>query len=61
VQSGARAQHELASEDLAPMEKVRLEALASDGRRAQQELAQSNLRLVVSWANATPAAAACLA
>jgi RNA polymerase primary sigma factor len=50
VQNGARAQEALASGDLSPEQKAQMEALATDGRRAQQELAQSNLRLVVSWA-----------
>ena len=50
VQNGARAQKKLASGDLSPDERAQMEALARDGRRARQELAQSNLRLVVSWA-----------
>ena len=44
------AEKKLASADVSPKEHATLEALIEDGERAKQELAQANLRLVVSWA-----------
>jgi RNA polymerase primary sigma factor len=50
VQRKSAAEMRLAQEDVSPEEQAKLYALIEDGERAKQELAQSNLRLVVSWA-----------
>jgi len=50
IQRMPRAESKLAKGDLTDQERAKLEALVEDGEEAKQELAQSNLRLVVSWA-----------
>jgi RNA polymerase primary sigma factor len=50
IQGRTVAAKRLAQGDLSPEERSRLEFQIEDGERAKQELAQSNLRLVVSWA-----------
>jgi RNA polymerase primary sigma factor len=50
IQHGQEAETTLAAGDVPPQEQERLQALIQDGEKARQEMAQSNLRLVVSWA-----------
>ncbi len=58
IEAGLFAEDKLANSDkLAPKLKRELEIIAEDGRRAKNHLLEANLRLVVSWPSATPAAA----
>lgn len=58
IEAGLFAEDKLANADkLAPKLKRELEIIAEDGRRAKNHLLEANLRLVVSWPSATPAAA----
>ena len=50
VQSGLQARKQLASSDLSPSERERLERLVEEGRLAERRLVEANLRLVVSVA-----------
>jgi len=50
VQSGLQARKQLASSDLNPSERERLERLVEEGRLAERRLVEANLRLVVSVA-----------
>jgi RNA polymerase primary sigma factor len=50
IRRKAEAEKRLEQGDVSPEERARLEAVIEDGERAKQEMAQSNLRLVVSWA-----------
>ncbi|CAM5486352.1 RNA polymerase sigma factor SigA OS=Streptomyces glaucescens OX=1907 GN=hrdB PE=3 SV=1 [Streptomyces glaucescens] len=58
IEAGLFAEDKLANADkLAPKLKRELEIIAEDGRRAKNHLLEANLRLVVSLAKRTPAAA----
>lgn len=50
IQRKKQAEEALADGEASPEERTRLKALIEDGENAKQELAQANLRLVVSWA-----------
>ncbi len=50
IQQKKQAEEALADGEASPEERTRLKALIEDGENAKQELAQANLRLVVSWA-----------
>jgi len=50
IQRKKQAEEALADGETSPEERPRLKALIEDGENAKEELAQANLRLVVSWA-----------
>lgn len=60
IEAGLYAEHVVqheASDDYRERRDIQL--IIADGRKAKNHLLEANLRLVVSWPSATPAAACC--